>query len=81
MEVEHHVSTVLHILVGHQNEIGWWLVLIYMQTPPTPYHLESSGQATYMKTSPIVRAQKKCQEAVPRQFETMFCGHGSSNLV
>ena len=37
------MSTVLHILANHQNVVGWWLVLKYMQTPPTHYFLESSG--------------------------------------
>ena len=31
---------------------GWQLMLNYMRTPPTHYYLESSGQATYMKTHP-----------------------------
>jgi hypothetical protein len=42
----------LHILVGHQNVVGWQLVLIYMRTPPTHYHLDSNGQATYIETHP-----------------------------
>ena len=42
----------LHIQADHQNVVGWWLELHYMQTPPTHYYLESSGWATYMETHP-----------------------------
>ena len=40
----------LHILVSHQNVVGWQLVLIYMRTPPTHYYLEPSGRAAWMET-------------------------------
>ena len=30
----------LRILVGYQNVVGWWLVLICMRTSPTHYYLE-----------------------------------------
>jgi hypothetical protein len=46
------MSTALHILVDHQNVVEWWLVLYYMQTPPTHYYLELSGRVAYMKTYP-----------------------------
>ena len=42
------MSLALHILVGHQNVVGWWLVLIYTRTPPTHYELKSSGKVAYM---------------------------------
>ena len=45
-------STTLHILVGHQNGVGWQFVLIYMWTPPTHYFLESPRRVVYMKTCP-----------------------------
>ena len=38
----------LHILADSQNVVGWWLVLNSMQTPPTHYSLESSGQEVYI---------------------------------
>ena len=44
------MSMALHILVGHHNVVGWWLVLIYMRTPPLHFYLESSGQVAYMET-------------------------------
>ena len=47
-----HVSTALHILAGRHNVVGWQLVLNFMETPPTHYYLDSSGQATYMETHP-----------------------------
>ena len=31
------MSTALDILAGHQNVVGWWLVLIYMRKPPAHY--------------------------------------------
>ena len=43
------MSKAVHILVGHQNVVGWALVLIYMSTPPTDYYLEYSGQAPTWK--------------------------------
>ena len=42
------MSMTLDILGSHQNVIGWRLVLIYTRTPPTHYHLGSSGRAAYM---------------------------------
>ena len=39
-------------LVGHQNVVGWRLVLIYMRTPPTLYSLESSWGAAWLETYP-----------------------------
>ena len=51
-----HVSTTLHILANRQNVVGWRLVLNYMQTPPTHYYLESSGQAAHMNTHPKLNA-------------------------
>jgi hypothetical protein len=38
-----------HILVAHQNMVGWWLVLIYTTTPSTHYCLEYSAQAPTWK--------------------------------
>ena len=48
------MSMALHILVGQQNVHIWWLVLIYVKTPPNHYHLESSGRAAYMQTHPYL---------------------------
>jgi hypothetical protein len=45
-------STTLHVLVGHQNGVGWQFVLIYMRTPPTHYYLESPWRVAYMETYP-----------------------------
>ena len=42
----------LHILADHQNVVGWWFVLFYMQTPSTHYFLGFRGRATYMETHP-----------------------------
>ena len=42
----------LHILAYHHNVVGRQLVLNYMQTPPTQYFLEFSGQAAIMETHP-----------------------------
>ena len=38
------MSTSLHIVADCQHVVGWWLALKYVQTPPTDYFLESSGQ-------------------------------------
>jgi hypothetical protein len=48
MEVRQPVSMALRILADRWNVVGWQLVLNYMQTPPTHYYLECSGQAIYM---------------------------------
>ena len=61
MEFQRPMSMVLHILVGHQNVVGWWLVLIYMQTPPTHYYLESRGRAVYMGSRRNWDNQCRCQ--------------------
>ena len=37
-------KSTLHILVHHENVVGWQLVFIYMKTPPTLYYLEYSGE-------------------------------------
>ena len=37
MKVQRAKSMAIHILVGHQNVVGWRLVLIYLRTPPTHY--------------------------------------------
>jgi hypothetical protein len=46
------MSSGLCILVGPQSVVGWQLVLIYKRTPPTHFHLETSGQVAYMETHP-----------------------------
>ena len=67
------MSTDLHVLAGHQIVLGWWLVLNYMQTPPTHYYLESSGRAAYMETHPSHASQPWCplsgnpKQAIPLQ--------------
>jgi hypothetical protein len=33
------MSTALHILVGHQNVVGWHLMFICMRTPPIRYNI------------------------------------------
>ena len=38
--------------MDHQIVVGWWLVLNYMETSPTPYYQEFSGQAAHMETHP-----------------------------
>ena len=43
--------TALHILVGHPNVVGLWLVLIYRRTTSTHYYLGSSGQVAYWKVT------------------------------
>jgi hypothetical protein len=48
------MSIALHILVAHHNVVGWRLVLIYLQTPPNHYYLESSGRVAYIRNSLIV---------------------------
>ena len=57
----------LHILVSHQNVVGWQLVLIYMRTPPTHYYLEYSGQAHYMET--MIRENWQLVTNEPVEFE------------
>jgi hypothetical protein len=42
----------LHILVGDHDVVGWWLELIYTNTPPTHYQVESSEREAYMETHP-----------------------------
>ena len=46
------MSTALHILVGHQNVVGWRLVLIYIRTLATHCYVESNGRVAYMATHP-----------------------------
>ena len=46
------MSTALHILVDRQNLVGWWLVVNYMQIPPTPIFLEFGEQVAYMEIHP-----------------------------
>ena len=46
------MSKALHILVDCQNVVGWWLVLNYVQRPPTLYFLESHGLVANVETHP-----------------------------
>ena len=40
-------------LISHPPTFGWLAtILIYLRTPPTHYHLESSGHVAYMETCP-----------------------------
>ena len=52
MKVYRPSFTTLHILADRQNAVGWRFEFNYMQTPPTHYHLESSGRAAYIDTQP-----------------------------
>ena len=62
----------LHILTYRHHVVGWQLMLNYMQTPLTHYSLESSRQATYMKTRAnpnVIKAAAKSQYIIhpPKQ--------------
>ena len=74
------MSTALHILVGHQNVVGWQLVFIYMRTPPTHYYIESSGQVASLETHPkqttpmdLVLVCHSCLDNINEQALKLIC--------
>ena len=48
------MSTALHILIGHHNVVGWWLVVIYLRTPPIQCYLECSGRVAYIVSQELI---------------------------
>ena len=68
----------LHILVGHKNVVGRWLVLIYMRTPPTHYHLVGKrptwnlvghfAHEPRFVTMKMWEPKRNCPKAVPWHF-------------
>lgn len=61
MKVQLPVSMTLHIFSGHQNAVGWQLVVLYMQSSPNP--LLSSGRVLSWKLiliSKLVHNKQVC---------------------